>query len=56
MFRVDNRLPNQITSRDQAPYVAVQIQNNILKATDFWGRRFHINSDNGNLIKYEIVR
>lgn len=55
-WRVDNKLPKQITSNEQAPYVAIQIQDNILKATDFFGRRFHISSVDGKLLGYEIVK
>lgn len=56
IWRVDNKLPSQITSKEQTPYIAIQVQDNILKATDFWGRRFHINAVDGRLLKYEIVK
>lgn len=56
IWRIDDKLPSQITSDEQTPYVAIQIQDNILKATDFFGRRFHINVEDGRLLEYEIVR
>lgn len=56
LWRIDNKLPNKIVSSEQSPYVAIQIQDNILKATDFFGRRFHVNSADGQLLEYEIVR
>lgn len=34
----------------------ILIEDNILKATDFFGRRFHINFADGRLLKYEIVK
>ena len=55
MWRVDNKLPGQIVSSEQSPYIAIQIQDDILKATDFFGRRFRINPIEGKLIDYEIV-
>lgn len=56
IWSVDNKLPSQIVSKEQTPYVAIQVQDNILKATDFFGRRFHINFADGRLLKYEIVK
>lgn len=54
-WRVDDKLPRQITSPKEVPYVAIQIQDNILKATDFIGRRFHIDEYSGKLTEFEIV-
>lgn len=56
VWRIDNKLPNKIVSNEQSPYVAIQIQKNILRATDFFGRRFRVNFADGQLLEYEIVR
>ncbi len=56
IWSVDNKLPIQIASKEQTPYVAIQVQDNILKATVFFRRKFHINFADGRLLKYEIVK
>lgn len=55
-WRIDNELPGQIANKDQTPYIAIQVQDNILKVTDFFGRRYHVNSFDGRLLKYEVVK
>lgn len=56
VWKIDDKLPGGIVSNEQTPYVAIQIQDNILKATDFFGRRFQIDVTNGKLLCYEVVR
>ena len=51
IWSVDNKLPIQIASKEQTPYVAIQVQDNILKATVFFRRKFHINFADGRLLQ-----
>ncbi len=54
-WRINNELPSNIISKEQVPYVAVQIVDGKLYATDFWGRKFNVNVENGELIDVKIV-
>ena len=55
-WRISDKLPSNIVSKEQIPYVAIQIMNGKLYATDFWGRKFNIDVENGNLMDVKIVR
>ena len=54
-WRISDKLPPDIISKEQIPYVAIQIVNGELYATDFWGRKFKVNTENGKLIDVKIV-
>ena len=55
-WRIREKLPSNIVSKEQIPYVAIQIMNGKLYATDFWGRKFNVDVENGNLMDVKIVR
>lgn len=55
-WRISNELPSDIVNKEQVPYVAIQIIDEKLYATDFWGRKFEINVENGRLISVKTVR
>lgn len=55
-WRISSELPSNIVSKEQIPYVAIQILNGKLYATDFWGRKFNVDVENGKLIDVKIVR
>ena len=55
-WRISDKLPSNIVSKEQIPYVAIQIMNGKLYATDFWGRKFNVDVENGNLMDVKIVR
>lgn len=55
-WRISDKLPPNIVSKEQIPYVAIQIMNGKLYATDFWGRKFNVDVENGNLMDVKIVR
>lgn len=48
-WQISNKLPPSITCKDQMPYVAIRIIDRELYATDFWGRRFRVDVNNGAL-------
>lgn len=54
-WRISNKLPSNIISKEQVPYVAVQVIDEKIYATDFWGRKFNVDIQNGNLISVKIV-
>lgn len=54
-WQISDILPPSIVSKEQIPYVAIQIMNGKLYATDFWGRKFNVNTENGKLIDVKIV-
>ena len=55
-WRISNELPSSIICKEQIPYVTIQIVNGKLYATDFWGRKFNVDAENGKLIDVKIVR
>lgn len=54
-WRISNELPSNIISKDQIPYVAIQVIAGKLYATDFWGRKFNVDIETGKLINVKIV-
>lgn len=54
-WRISNELPSNIVSKEQIPYVAIQVIDGKLYATDFWGRKFNVDIENGKLIDVKIV-
>lgn len=54
-WQISNNMPSDIISKEQIPYVAIQVKDGKLYATDFWGRRFNVNIDTGRLIDVKIV-
>lgn len=56
MWRIDKILPSFIESSDRVPYIAIDVFEQSLKATDFMGRRFEIDTENGKLLNVEIVK
>ncbi len=54
-WRISNKLPSNIVSKEQIPYVALQVIDEKLYATDFWGRKFNVDVENGDLIDVKIV-
>ena len=54
-WQISNELPANIVSKEQMPYVAIQVIDGKLFATDFWGRRFNVDIENGKLIDVKIV-
>jgi hypothetical protein len=55
-WRISDELASNIVSKEQIPYVAIQTMNGKLYATDFWGRKFNVDAENGKLIDVKIVR
>ena len=55
-WRISDELPSIIASKEQIPYVAIQVIDEKLYATDFWGRKFNVDVENGKLIDVKIVR
>lgn len=55
-WRISNQLPADIISKEQIPYVAIQIVDGKLYATDFLGRKFHVDIENGKLVDVKTVR
>ncbi len=56
LWRISDKLPSDIVSKERIPYVAIQIVNGKLYATDFWGRKFNVDAGNGKLMDVKIVR
>ena len=54
-WQISNRLPFPITSKKQMPYVEFQIAEEKLYATDFLGREFNVDIENGELLDVKIV-
>lgn len=54
-WRISDKLPSNIVSKEQIPYVAIQIMNGKLYATDFWGRKFNVDAETGKLMDVKIV-
>lgn len=54
-WQISNKLPPNITCKEQIPYVAIQVMEGKLYATDFWGRKFNVDTENGKLIDVKIV-
>lgn len=48
--------PKEIGGTARATYVGVEINNDTCKAIDFFGRRFTVNLNNGEIIGKEIVK
>ena len=51
-WRISNKLPSNIISKEQIPYVALQVIDEKLYATDFWGRKFNVDVESGSLIDF----
>ena len=54
-WQISNKLPSNIVSKEQIPYIAIQVIDGKLFATDFWGRKFNVDTENGELIDVKIV-
>ena len=54
-WQISNKLPSNIVSKEQIPYIAIQVIDGKLYATDFWGRKFNVDTENGKLIDVKIV-
>ena len=54
-WRISNELPENIVSKEQIPYVAIQVIGKELYATDFWGRKFKVDIGSGKLIDVKLV-
>ena len=54
-WQISNELPFNIASKEQIPYVAIHVIDGKLYATDFWGRKFNVDIENGKLIDFQIV-
>ena len=54
-WQISNKLPSSIICKDQMPYVAIRIIDRELYATDFWGRKFRVDVNNGDLKDVKIV-
>lgn len=54
-WQISNELPLDIACKEQMPYIAIQIMNGKLYATDFWGRKFNVDAENGKLMDVKIV-
>ena len=54
-WQISNKLPSSIVSKEQIPYIAIQVIDGKLYATDFWGRKFNVDTENGKLIDVKIV-
>lgn len=54
-WKISNKLPSNIVSKEQIPYIAIQVIDGKLYATDFWGRKFNVDTETGELIDVKIV-
>ena len=54
-WQISNKLPSNIVSKEQIPYIAIQVIDGKLYATDFWGRKFNVDTEKGELIDVKIV-
>lgn len=54
-WQISSELPSDIISKEQIPYVDIQVIDERLYATDFWGRKFNVDMKNGKLIGVKIV-
>lgn len=55
-WQISNKLPANIISSEQVPYVDIRIENDTLLAIDFWGRRFSVNIETGQLEEVVVVK
>lgn len=56
LWRISNNLPNKMQEGIKVPYIAIEIVENNLKATDFMGRKFDVDISTGELNSLKIVR
>ncbi len=54
-WQISNELPSDIACTEQIPYVAIQVIEEKLYATDFWGRKFNVDIESGKLIDVKMV-
>lgn len=54
-WQISDKLPSSIISKEQMPYIAIRIVDGKIYATDFWGRRFNVDVENGELLDVKIV-
>lgn len=54
-WQISNELPSDIVCTEQIPYVAIQVIEEKLYATDFWGRKFNVDIESGRLIDVKMV-
>lgn len=54
-WQISDKLPSSIISKEQIPYIAIHIMDGKLYATDFWGRKFSVDVENGELLDVKIV-
>ena len=47
-WQISNKLPSNIVSKEQIPYIAIQVIDGKLYATDFWGRSLMLIQKMGN--------
>lgn len=55
-WRISSELPSGIISKEQIPYVEIQNIDGELYATDFWGRKFNVDVENGKLVDVNMVK
>lgn len=56
LWQVSPSLPKEIKSTDLIPYIDIDIQDEKLYGFDFWGRKFHIDINNGKLLDFKVFR
>lgn len=54
-WQISDKLPSAIISKEQIPYIAIRIVDEKLYVTDFWGRQFNVDVENGELLDVKIV-
>lgn len=54
-WQISDKLPSNIICTEQIPYVAIQVLEEKLYATDFWGRKFNVDVESGKLIDVKTV-
>ncbi|TDW16250.1 hypothetical protein EDD63_12614 [Breznakia blatticola] len=55
-WRISSSLPKGIESKELIPYISIDIQEGNLYGFDFWGRKFHIDTFNGNLLDFKTFK
>jgi len=55
VWQIDNSMPSCVKSKEQIPYIDLEIIDGLLYATDFWGRRFLVERTTGKLLDIKIV-
>lgn len=55
VWQIDNNMPSCVKSKEQIPYIDLEIIDGLLYATDFWGRRFLVERTTGKLLDIKIV-